>query len=341
MRKRFLGSFFFVVVICIILIWLFNSYFPLVSKKSDKGKIVSVPLIAGKEFSDALNSLKWANVAETAEALGSDPKRRNHILDANTPHPPAIFLQALLALSEKRPDHSLEKFSRLKPEEIPPEMLFAPYRLHATIHPNSENPYKAPLMEAVKSGKVPPLIIARMNALEGELSLALKAYLRTDPGQWASLEIGIFRNFRLHAGLRKNATAMIAGALRGGKITERLKPHLMNLLPKTESFENQEELKNSWLKMVGENPEIQRAALKAAEKQLSLRKKFVEKKYQEILKDYSSKPLLEASDETVLLVTLAAAKNQDRPAFSIWSQELERRHSDPEVQAWLEKIRVK
>lgn len=342
MGKRFLDIIVFIAIaICVILIWRLDSDSIPVTRDLKQGKIVAVPLTTGEEFTGILNSIRWEDVISTAESLSSDPKRRINVLEADTSHPPAIYLQALLAMAENRLDFSLEKFSRLRPEEIPAEMLYTPFRLYATLKPTSENPYKAPLMAAVESGKAPPLIIARMNAFEGKLANALKAYFKTDPAQWSNLEIKIFNNFILHAGLHKDATAMIAGALNGGRVPEQLKPQLLNLLPKDGALGKLQELKNNWLKMAAENPEIKKAALKAAEKQLSLRQKFLEKNYQGILKDYHGQPPLEAADETVLILTLAAAKYQDSPAFSIWSQELERRYPNPEVQAWLEKIRLK
>jgi len=101
-----------------------------------------------------------------------------------------------------------------------------------------------------------------------------------------------------------------------------------------------DQLKAQLLQQINSNPDVRRAAITGAVQQLSVRQKFVGRKYRELLDGCSAQNAIELPDETVLMLTLSAARLRDAAAFDRWSQELKRRYPTAEMEKWLKELRA-
>lgn len=299
--------------------------------------------VAGRRMDEALlNKLAWADVVPTAEGLGTDKGWCEEVvaLAGRMRHPPVLYLRGLLLLATNELASALATFLLIPVAEIPATHLYAPFRLHYELRPAEPNPFQAAISRAVAQNQVPPLIQARVLAGDGRLREALKAYLKTDPAEWASLDVRVLRGLRLHAALGGDTAAMLQAGLSGGRVRRDLRPQIVEVVNAPLDQATMEDLKNRMLRQIDGDPALRRAALTGAVQQLTVRQQFVGRKYRELLDQQGARPALDQPDETVLMLTLAAARLQDAAAFERWSQELKRRYPTSEIEQWLNQLRT-
>lgn len=290
--------------------------------------------------SDSLSGLTWDDIALSIEGMSRDKVFREKLLSstAQMTHAPAIYLRSLLLMAAGDNRQALEGFLRIPLPEIPPAYLYAPFRLHRALKPGLLNPFGAPLKKAVADNLVHPLIRARVWALDGYLLEALREYLKTDPAEWADLDLRVFRTLRLHAGLANDTAAMLQAALRGRRIRDAQRTEVVGMLKSSRDTVALGEMKAQFLRLMSSSDAVGAAVRAGALRQLALRQKFMLKKYRELLDEYRGMSAIQLPDETVLLLTLSAAQTKDAPDWSLWAEELLRRYPTPEVKTWLNKL---
>lgn len=284
--------------------------------------------------------MDWSDVQPTAESPALDASVRERILDltASGRRAPSVYLRGLLQLASGDPGGALDTFSRLAPNEIPALHLYAPYRLYGRIHPKTPNPYGPPLRQAIETKRVPALIEARVEAHEGNLQRALKAYLRSDPGLWTGYDLEIFEGMLQHAGLANEAAIMLRAALRGGRIAPSIQTNLITRLTPPDPDVSREVLKDRLKDYLMNSAQGRDLATAATTRQLELRRRFVQRDYRGLLEDHRLADPVNLPNETVLMLFLAAAQEKDLAALDRWSQEVKRRVPTTEVAQWVKTI---
>jgi hypothetical protein len=186
---------------------------------------------------------------------------------------------------------------------------------------------------------LPPLLEARVMGREGNFQRSLQAYLRSDPAQWASHDLELFSLLAQHGGVRFETLNMLLAALRAGRFKPELRGDLEKLASAAAAADSspfRDDLQN-WLQRNDGSREI---AGRVAIRQLEIRRQFLQKEYARLLRDHAASNPTSQPDETVLLLTLSAATQTGTSELDRWSQELKRRYPQPEVQQWLETLRL-
>lgn len=292
------------------------------------------------DLSKSLANLQWNDLEQTlAAGPGQDFQSNDLIYKVSAfTNSPALYLKALLQIARNQPQLALESFSRIPVNEIPPRFLYSPYRLQQASHPDEPNSYLSKMKEALKVGVLPTLIRARFYSCEGDLVKAHTAYLESNPAQWKSHDVACLARIAQHSGLQSEMKFMIQGALNVGKISESILGSLRKLLTL--------ELPNFGVLQAKRNlkRELQSAtpagtiALKSMNQILDARQKFLQRDYETLLDSHSqSDPFLQTT-ETALLLFLSALNIQNSHEITRWSQELKRRHPEPEVLAWISRL---
>ena len=193
-------------------------------------------------------------------------------------------------------------------------------------------------MAARRAGTLPPLVAARVAAAEGDLRAALQGYLGSDPAQWAQQDVTVFRALRLHAGLSRDAGALLAAAVRGGRVPSRLRTDLAGLLsPKAEP--NLPALREALKVQLAQDPALREIAVAAAAAQLRARQLFLSRRYAALVDEHRAHDVASVPDGTLVLLVLSASRTGESVLGEQWAQELRRRHPEPEVATWLDGLR--
>ena len=287
----------------------------------------------GGVSAEVLKAMRWEDVVPTAESC-----TRNQLIDfvmecsAELAEGPCIYLRGLLELSRSHPDRAHAEWSRLDPAAMPPDFLYAPWRLAASQA--GENRFAAPLAAAVKEGRAGPLVTARWHAAEANWVAALESYLTTDPADWSPHEVRQFRMMKLNSPTACDADQLMAGALRGGRVPQSLRGDLARLIKETPKPD-----KGALTAALKSNPELAKASTEAASRQLALRQAFASNRFAEVVGKIRDVDPSVASDETVMLAFLAASQVGDKPLADRWAQELHRRKPTAETAKWIAEIR--
>lgn len=280
-----------------------------------------------------LKAMRWEDVVPTAETC-----MRNQLIEfvmaasGELADGPCIYLRGLLELSRADPDRARAEWARLDPAVMPPDFLYAPWRL-AGIQ-GGENRFAAPLAAAVKAGRAGALVTARWHAAEASWVTALESYLRTDPADWTPHEVEQFRMMKMYGATARDADQLLAGALRGGRVPQSLRGDLARLIKQTPRPD-----KAALAAALKSNPELAAAATEAASRQLALRQAFASNRFAEIVGKIREVDPSGASDETVLLAFLSASQVGEKPLADRWAQELHRRKPTAETAKWIAEIR--
>lgn len=287
-----------------------------------------------------LLSIRWPQIVPTLEGSCAQPSHAAAALAATATvaatNAPTLYLRGLVQLGQGDSSGALRTFQTIPVEAIPAAHLYAPYRLQGELRPTQNNPYRAPLVRAAKHGELPPLIAARVLAREADPQEALAHFVQSDPAAWTSYDLGLFPLLLRHAGLERDTRTMLFAALRGGRI----KPEQRDAVRSLASEKAPTVASASFKTLLKSDPESRELAGRVAIHQLELRRKFLAREYGELLKDYAASDAVAQPDETVLLLTLSAARQLDRPALDRWSQELKRRNPQPEVDQWIKNLRI-
>ena len=226
-------------------------------------------------------------------------------------------------------------FAILEPKDIPPAFLYAPHRLQQTLRPGSPNPYLRALRKAIAEDKVSPLVQARVQASDGDLTEALRNYFRTDPGNWAHYDVESLRRIGTHQGLAPDLRRLIAGALASGRVPQPLVSPIQALASSgatpTDAGELERQLRHE---IAAQTPGGKRAA-ESAKRLIRDRKLFVGRRYPELIAAHLDSDPIQLSTETVLLLFLSAVELKERIEMDRWGQELKRRHGEAEVRDWV------
>lgn len=282
---------------------------------------------------EVLKAMRWEDIVPTAETCA-----RNQLSDSVLKHSaglsegPCIYLRGLLELSLSHPDRAHAEWSLLDPAVIPPDFLYAPWRLAATQA--GENRFAAPLAAAVKDGRAGALVSARWHAADGNWAAALETYLRTDPAHWSPHEVEQFRMMKQHSPTAREADQLMAGALRGGRVPQSLRGDFARLIKETPQLD-----KVALAAALKSDPALAAAATEAASRQLALRQAFASNRFAEVVAKIRDADPSKAPDETVLLAFLSAARVGEKPLADRWAQELHRRKPTAETAKWIAEIR--
>ena len=287
-----------------------------------------------------LASLRWDEVDQAVAAISPDPTEIERVsrLARGMERPPAVYLGALLLVSQREAEQALASFGKIDPQVIPPGFLYAPYRLHQALEPTTPNPYLPPLRKAVAAGLVSPLIQARVQVRDGQLSKALGSYLKTDPADWASYDLETLQRIANHQGLAADLSKMIGGALASGRVKPRLAPALQRIATQPATQPDIEAFKEELRLAVESDTPVGRLAVESARSMLRDRKLFVARRYRALLDLHSGAEPVALPTETALLLFLAAVDLKEQLEIDRWGQELKRRHAEPEVRRWVNEM---
>jgi hypothetical protein len=303
------------------------------STKEVPGFSVLQDSMTGGVSKEVFKTMRWEDIVPTAETCA-----RNQLSESVLEHSvglsegPCIYLRGLLELSRSHPDQAHAEWSKLDPETMPPDFLYAPWRLATTQV--GENRFAAPLAAAVKEERTGALVSSRWHAAGANWAAALETYLKTDPANWSPYEVKQFRMMKLNSPTARETDQLMAGALRGGRVPQSLRGDLARLIKETPKLD-----KAALAEALKSNPEFAAAATEAASRQLALRQAFASNRFTEVVEKIRDADPSIASDETVLLAFLSASKVGDRPLTDRWAQELHRRKPTAETAKWIAEIR--
>ena len=289
-----------------------------------------------------LEALKWAEVEATVEGSCAEPARTQEVLVATvaTTNSPTLFLRGLLLLGKGDQTAALQAFESAPIQTIPATYLYAPYRLQSELHPAKPNPFRAPLLRAAEQGQLPPLIEARVLAREANPQPALKGYLRSDPSAWTAYDLELFPFLLQHAGVERETRAMLLAALRAGRVKQELRGRIESLALGQPDAAAATAFKSNLCNLLKGDADSRELAGRIAIHQLEIRRQFLAKQYRQLLREHATADAAGQPDETVLLLTLSAARQADTPALDRWSQEIKRRYPQPEVEQWIKGLRL-
>jgi len=287
-----------------------------------------------------VETLRWEEVNQLLQAVAADPEEIERLaqLADNVDTPPAAYLRALLLILQQQPEQALSAFARLDEQSIPPDFLYAPYRLQASLHPGNPNPYLTPLRKSVAEGQVSALIQARVQALDGDLGEALRSYLRTDPASWTRYDLDSLQRIGTHQGLAPDLRRLVTGALASGRIQLALVAPLREVARSDSTPPNADEFKNRLRSEIEAGTPAGQIAVESAKRLINDRNLFLGRKYAELIAAHQSSEPVDLSTETVLLLFLSAVELKRQIEMDRWGQELKRRHPDVEVRDWVNEM---
>lgn len=287
-----------------------------------------------------LVDLNWQDVDEAVRGLGTDSAKLSQLLKltANVQNPVVHYLRGFIMMINEKPLQALTVFDQLSLKDIPAQFLYPPYRLHRQMRPKSANKYLEALIRAIDAGSVPPLIAARVETQEGDLYSALSNYLRTDPGQWVSFDVQCIQKIVHHAGLSSEVRRMIFGALKSGRVSEKVDKPLRRLLALNNDKAEVAALKRTLQEELLVNSSAGKIAVSSVKQMLDTRKLFLQKDYQKILNQHQDTNPLTLPNEVILILFLSGVKQTDRLEIDRWGQEIKRRYPNREVAEWVSKL---
>ena len=284
---------------------------------------------------DLLARMRWQDIAPTVESCARYRLAEETLRVADAlAFPPVVYLRGLLRFSLGDPVGASGEWAKIDISAIPADHLYAPWRL-ASSAKSGENRYEVPLAQAVAENQASPLIRARFHSNHGMWRETLDAYLLSDPSTWSPYEVKIFSALKLQAPCSRDVEVLMAGALAGDRVPETLRGELARLI-KGMPLPNKKLLATN----LENNPAFAKAAIDGAARALALRQAFASNRFREVLEKVHSADPLRATDETVLLAFLSAARLKELSAAELWSGELLRRNPNEETRKWIATIRV-
>lgn len=299
------------------------------------GTAVVVDSISKHVDRDALQAMRWEDIRPTAESCARhDLTEQTLKVTEDLTTAPVIYLRGLLKFTRNDADGAAGEWAKIDAAKIPADHLYAPWRL-ASLQKGGENRYEGPLSKAVEETQASPLVRARFQSAHGHWREALDAYLLTNPATWSTYEIKTFAAMKLHAPSSHDIEVLMAGALAGGKVPDCLREDMARLIKGT-PVPDREALASA----LRSNPEFAKAATKGLTESLALRQAFAADQFADVIGKVRSADPLEATDETVLLAFLSAARVKDLPVMETWAAELLRRAPNEKTRKWIATIRA-
>ena len=286
---------------------------------------------------ERLNALRWQNVDELTQAVGTDKDKIRQVLQltAGVQNPAAIYLRGFLLMITNKPMQALATFDRLVSADMPAPYLYPPYRLQRQMRPEVPNRYLEALIQAIDAGEVSPLIAARVQAQHGDPSAALASYLQTDPAQWVTYDVDCIRKIGLHSGLSSEMRRMIVGAFKSGRVSAKVKEPLRQTLALEADAAEIRTFKRKLKDDLIQDSSTGRIAVASMKQVLETRKLFLQRNYQAIIDRYRDASPMSLPNESVLILFLSGVRLKDRVEVDRWGQEIKRRYPNQEVSDWV------
>jgi len=294
------------------------------------------------EQESLITAIAWPHIpalVKRGAGLESATTSRFVELAKTSDHAPAIYLAGLILIGKQRSDLAAEMFARLPVEAIPPNYLYAPFRLAQEWRPAGENRYRRAIMNAVGTGVLPALVDARLLTLSGRFREALVAYLRTDPARWSTRDLSCLNCLYRLGGTRPDCRRMIVAALRANRVEASIKISLRSMIrdtgPTMQEGAKQQKMVEE---LMGADEVFRSAVIRGYTAQLRIRQMFLARDYSKLLDEHGQQSRFAATDEAVYLLTLAAARKERRELFAIWSSELKRRFPSEDTSKWVRSL---
>jgi hypothetical protein len=305
------------------------------SAPDSPGQTVVFSSISKTVDAAALQNIRWQDIAPTVESCSRNQLTEQTLAaTAAMTESPVIYLRGLLKFTVQDLDGAAAEWAKIEASQIPPDPLYAPWRL-AAVKNESPNRYEAAMVAAVKGHKTNPLISARYHGSKDQWREALEAYLQTNPSTWSTYEIRLFAALKLQAPYTHDTSVMIAGALNGGQVPDSLRGELARLI-KGSPIPDTEALK----KALDDDPVLAKAALDSATRSLSIRQAFASNQFQKVTEIIQPIAPLDATDEIVMLAFLSHAQLKNTSQLEIWAEELLRRNPTETNRKWIATIRA-
>jgi hypothetical protein len=252
-----------------------------------------------------------------------------------------IYLQALQEFTSGNIKKARDLFGQLTPEELPPGFLYAPYRAYKIADPAESNPFKTPLLELANKKQLPSIWVARLKCDEGNFFESLTVYWRTNPKDWTLHDIDCLVQISSLQGTGPDLLSLARKSISSGLLDENVQLALSESILETETQYNakvDQSLVGKLQTEINRNSAIGKAVEASIQQALNLRSLFINKEYQKILELTENKDPIRQSNETLLMIFLAASQQGDLQQCAKWSQEIKRRNKDQETEKWVEKI---
>jgi hypothetical protein len=294
-----------------------------------------------------IEELNWHEVDHYLVRFGREGFLRERFFreTAGTENVAVRFLRGLLFLGMEEPRQALEEFRQVPPAEVPIAYLYAPWRVFVGSAPAEENPFAPPFYAAAREGHLAPLLQARALAWAGDFSGSLQAWLLTDPADWTSFDLTTFGLLRENEATASEAEMLLIGAWRGGRIPEALQPEFARFLLDLAGFEPEEntdsvtpEQTEELRKLLSEDEQLFQWAIDGLASLQEDRRLFLQEDYAVLLTRHANREY-PVTNETLLLLVLAASAEGTKGVFDGWAEELQLRFPEPEVREWLQTIR--
>jgi hypothetical protein len=282
----------------------------------------------------SLDSVTWSNLRKSASTTATpDILRATAQAAAASTDPATQYLAAMLHVRLGQANEARNIFLRLDPGAVPVQHLYLPYRI--CQEPDaSVNPYAARMRVAAEIDALPPLEAARFHAHQGQLSEALRSYLRTDPASWSPHDADALKRIKLIPGLRPDAERIIEGALRSQRLPPEVAASLLDRAPR--KIVNEQ--KNAVRRAVASDKEATRLVVSVLERTLSIRRLFLKREYDKLVEQHGRRNPIAESDEAILLLFLAAVQIKRSDLAESWGHEIKRRTPTEEVEEWVDRL---
>jgi hypothetical protein len=283
--------------------------------------------------------IRWKDIAATVRDCYQSGKA-DSVLDlvSDWDSPLALYFAGALELARGEAEAALTCWVSLDQSAVPPDYLYSPWKLWRELKPQEANPFEAALTAGITLGRVRPLVDARFRALKTEYRAALEAYLKTDPAHWMSEDIQNLYRCEQYGPLQQQAGLLLAGALRRGRLRDEVRD-LIEEIERRETAGDDFDLRNRLRLALTEDSALKEAAITVAKQQLDLRRAFAQSDFGEVLDYGEANDAGASSNETVLLVYLAAMGERQEELSDRWGTELRKRFPGKETLAWMESLK--
>jgi hypothetical protein len=252
-----------------------------------------------------------------------------------------LYLEGLRAAAKGNLSEAAEVFQQIVPSDLPPGLVYPPYRIIHTVSQNEANPFREPMLLMAKKGLLPPLWEARLMRNEGRFMESLTSYWRTSPSEWTAYDVECLAQIALLQGAKPDVMSLgrkaINSKLLNTEIEKALNQEILensNLISKDSMSQTLKDIQRE----IDDNTATGREITDSIKQSLELRKSFLEKRYSSIVEQARAKDPILQSDETLLIHFLSASHVGDIAETTRWGQEIERRNKDPETITWVATI---
>lgn len=294
-----------------------------------------------------IEDLQWTEIDHYLAHFGDQGFLRERFFreTSATENAAVRYLRGLLRLALDEPLAALEEFRQVPPEAVPPALLYAPWRVFVSSASQEPNPFAEPFYRAARENHLPPLLQARGLAWAGDFGPSLQAWLLTDPAEWTAFDLATFRLLRENEVTASETEMLLIGAWRGGRLPETLRQEFARFLLETPDrssppgVDSLPPSQNTELrKLLQEDEKLFQWAIDGLASLQEDRRLFLAEDYPALLARHASgeHPV---TNETLLLLVLAASATGSVGVFDSWAEELQLRFPQPEVREWLQSIR--